>query len=80
MYFSHVYWFAADNLDKAIMIDFHALSMHSVSRDPEMMHSPCVFCLVEVEAKEHDMEEEHEECETVEVRIFPMDRTDGRLL
>uniref|UniRef100_A0A0A9BCP9 Chloride conductance regulatory protein ICln n=1 Tax=Arundo donax TaxID=35708 RepID=A0A0A9BCP9_ARUDO len=74
-------WVSEAEKGKAYAVDFVAVSLHAVSRDPEAYPSPCIYTQIETEDGS-DEESDESDCETngeielskvTEMRIIPSD-------
>jgi hypothetical protein len=43
-----VHWLSNSDLDKSIRLDYHWISMHAISRDPESYPMPCIYCQLDL--------------------------------
>ncbi|KAL5224914.1 hypothetical protein ABZP36_011553 [Zizania latifolia] len=76
-----VIWVSEADKGKAYAVDFLAVSLHAVSRDPEAYPSPCIYTQIETddvsdeESDESDSEanQEIELSKVTEMRIIPSD-------
>uniref|UniRef100_A0A0D9XI47 Chloride conductance regulatory protein ICln n=1 Tax=Leersia perrieri TaxID=77586 RepID=A0A0D9XI47_9ORYZ len=80
-----VIWVSEVDKGKGYAVDFLAISLHAVSRDPEAYPSPCIYTQIETEdgsdeeSDESDSEVngEIELSKVTEMRIIPSDPLDG---
>ncbi|KAG8095424.1 hypothetical protein GUJ93_ZPchr0012g21996 [Zizania palustris] len=76
-----VIWVSEADKGKAYAVEFLAVSLHAVSRDPEAYPSPCIYTQIETddgsdeESDESDSEanQEIELSKVTEMRIIPSD-------
>ncbi|CAI0404368.1 unnamed protein product, partial [Linum tenue] len=75
-----VVWLSDVDRQKGYAVDFLALSLHAVSRDPESFPSPCIYTQIETEADDDESDESDSECQetldlskVTEMRLVPSD-------
>ncbi|CAI0547220.1 unnamed protein product [Linum tenue] len=75
-----VVWLSDVDREKGYAVDFLALSLHAVSRDPDAFPSPCIYAQIETGVDEDDSDcsdSEHEETldlsKVTEMRLVPSD-------
>ncbi|CAH2043871.1 unnamed protein product [Thlaspi arvense] len=72
-------WLSDVDMAKGYAVDFLAISLHAVSRDPEAYSSPCIYTQIEVEEDEDEDESDTESTAVLdlskirEMRLVPSD-------